>query len=134
MIFWEIVDGLFLYGNLVIWEKLGYINVEFKVMKVDKLVYNFFVENRAEFWVVLWEYWVLDWEGELKVKDGMVILVYCFMNFIWYKDKEINCVFVKDWCCKKVWDECLCFFQFMFDEVVDMIFWVDDIGVFKFVN
>ncbi|MCR9053606.1 MAG: sigma 54-interacting transcriptional regulator [Phaeodactylibacter xiamenensis] len=134
MIFWETADGSFLYGNLATREKLGYTNTELKAMKVDKLVHNFSVENRAESWAALREHRVLDWEGELKAKDGTVIPVYCSMNLIRYKDKEINCVFAKDWRRKKARDERLRLSLFTLDEAVDMIFWVDDTGALKFVN
>ncbi|MEQ8705239.1 MAG: sigma 54-interacting transcriptional regulator [Phaeodactylibacter sp.] len=134
MIFWETAEGEFLYGNLATREKLGYTSSELKDMQVQDLVNGFSTEARAEAWAQLREHRVLDWEGELKAKDGTVIPVYCSMNLIRYKDQEINCIFAKDWRRKKARDERLRLSQFTLDEAVDMIFWVDDTGAFKFVN
>jgi PAS domain S-box-containing protein len=134
MIFWETDDGQFLYGNLATQEKLGYTNAELKGMKVNELVHNFSTEDRSQAWAALRKHRVLDWEGELCAKDGTVIPVYCSMNLIRYKDQEINCIFAKDWRKKKARDERLRLSQFTLDEAVDMIFWFDDKGTFKFVN
>lgn len=134
MIFWETVEGAFLYGNLATYEKLGYTNAELQAMNVKDLVNDYSPEERQTAWDQLRQQKELDWEVELKAKDGTVIPVYCSMNLIRYKDQEINCVFAKDKRSEKAKDEHLYLSQFTLDEAVDMIFWVDDTGVFRFAN
>ena len=101
MIFWERADGSFSYANTAAAEKLGYSREELLGLTVRDIVHEYSDEERNEAWNVLREQGEAEREITLRAKDGHLIPIYCSMNFIRFKGREINCIFARDWSKKK---------------------------------
>ncbi|MCB0563356.1 MAG: sigma 54-interacting transcriptional regulator, partial [Phaeodactylibacter sp.] len=101
MIFWEKGDGSFSYANVAAAEKLGYSQEELLGLTVRDIVHEYSDEERNDAWNILREQGESEREITLRTKDGRLIPIYCSMNFIRFKGREINCIFARDWSKKK---------------------------------
>lgn len=96
MVFWIDSDARVKYANEAVTRLLGYGREELLNMKVFDFVPDFKVIQWKERWKQLQEQLFLRIEGYNRCKDGSVIPVESYMNYLNYKGREYNCVTSRD--------------------------------------
>ena len=133
MIYWISNEGTITYVNQTACEKLNYSQEELIGQHVSYLDKD---EDRdsSVFWKNLKEEKSIEFETNHFTKDRKQIPVSVTTNYIKYRGKEFNCAFVRDLSRKKRIDELVKMSKITLDNAIDIIFWADEDGAFKYFN
>lgn len=95
-VFWIEPDGRFAYVNEAACQVLGYSRKELLQMSVEAIAPNFSAQPWPAQWRQLQRSRFLKLESHLQTKAGRIFPVEIGANYLKFKGKEYNCVFVRD--------------------------------------
>ncbi|MEM6967079.1 MAG: sigma 54-interacting transcriptional regulator, partial [Bacteroidota bacterium] len=133
MIYWVTPDGLITYVNQTVCATMGYAAEEM-IGRSIRFLDEDFPESDEEFWVALRKEKSIEFETFNITKGGKKIPVSVVTNYINYRGREFNCAFVRDLSRKKERDKILQMSKHTLDHSLDMIFWLNEDGTFKYFN
>lgn len=133
MIYWISPEGIITYANQTACEKLDYSQEELLGKHVNHLDKNIEADSNL-FWENLKKEKSLEFETFHFAKNGKQIPVSVITNYINYRGKEFNCAFVRDLSKKKKIDEIIKISKTTLDNAIDIIFWVNEDGSFRYFN
>lgn len=126
MMLWINPEGGIIYVNAVFSEKTGYSKQDCKQLNFyDLLAMENVLQIKDDWWRQLTQEGEFELEAELWKKDGKLLPINCFFNYIEYEGQELVCMYVRDWSRKKKREVQLFLAQNALDSAQDMIFWID---------
>ena len=133
-IFWVSNDGSFSYVNKAAYESRGYTREELQSMKVFDLDPGL----TRDFWFRQWENRYdnrnIHRETRHLLKDGGLIDVEIYSNFLNFEGAEYFCAIVRDVTDRKLVERDLRFNQFVVENASDSVYWMNPDGSFYYVN
>ncbi|MFK8007569.1 MAG: sigma 54-interacting transcriptional regulator [Saprospiraceae bacterium] len=133
MIYWISEAGIITYVNQTACEKLNYSPDEILGQDIKFIDKDADIDHK-EVWKILKEEKSVEFEANHYTKQGEPIPVSITTNYINYRGKEFNCAFVRDFSKKKQIDEIIKMSKATLDNAIDIIFWVNEDGSFKYFN
>jgi len=133
-ILWVDETGQVIYANQAAALTYDYLPEEFKTKTVTDFIPIFKEKEYSQHWEELRERGMMEYEAIHQKKDGSLFPVWVSLNFIRYKDKTINCIFLKDLTDQKAQEDQWKLTQLTVDMANEMIFWIRPDGSYEYVN
>ncbi|MEM1124268.1 MAG: PAS domain S-box protein, partial [Bacteroidota bacterium] len=133
-ILWLDKTGKIIYANQAAALTYDFSQATFKKQTIFDLFSEYTVENYAQKWEELAEKGMLEFESIHQTGTGHHFPVWVSHNYMPYREKGFNCVFIKDLTDQKLQENQWRLTQQTVDKAQDMIFWLDENGEYLYAN
>ncbi len=133
MIYWISSEGTITYVNQRACKKLNYSQEELIGQHISHVDKNIEIDSDT-FWENLKKERSIEFESYHFSRNGQQIPVSVITNYISYRGKEFNCAFVRDLSNRRKIHEIVNMSKITLDNAIDIIFWADEDGAFKYFN
>ncbi|MEM6316953.1 MAG: sigma 54-interacting transcriptional regulator [Bacteroidota bacterium] len=133
-ILWLDKTGKIIYANQSATITYDFSKEAFKEQSIFQLSSKHTPEGYPKWWAALSEKGIIEFESIHQTSSGRHFPVWVSHNYIPYRDKGFDCVFIKDLTDQKIQENQWRLTQQTVDKAQDMIFWLDEKGNYIYVN
>jgi PAS domain S-box-containing protein len=134
MIYWTNSQGRVIYANPTVCAKLGYSDAEILQMHIWELEPGLSENSWKERWEFLKSQGEIELEANRTAKNGELIPVRLYLNYLLHNGKEYNLAFASDLRNKKRLEEDVKLSFETINQSPDMVFWLNEDASFRYFN